>query len=76
MRPETKPYNDEIDKFRLEFTTQIDVIISLNNNFTALKSINTLKYDIWITYVGIKLKLGELPKNAKELNEFLFSNFF
>ena len=22
------------------------------------------------------LKLGELPKNAKELNEFLFSDFF
>ena len=69
-------YKDEIDKFRSGFTTQTDVIISLNNYFTALKSINTLKYDIWITYVGVKLKLGELPKNAKELNEFLFSDFF
>jgi hypothetical protein len=69
-------YTDEIEKFKLGISTQTDVIISLNNYFTTLQSINKLKYDLWITYVGLKFKLGELPENAKELNDFLFSDFF
>ena len=71
-----KTYENELDKFKLGFTTQTEVIINLNNYFSSLESINKLKYDIWTTYVGIKLKLGELPKNAKELNEFSFSDLF
>jgi len=68
-------YQDEVEKFKLGSSTQTDVIISLNNYFRALKSLNSLKYGVWKTYVGIKYKLGELPNNKKELNEFLFSVF-
>ena len=69
-------YQDEIDKFKLGKSTQTDLIISLNNYFKTLKALNLLKYDIWIIYVGINFNLGELPQNAEELNEFLFSDFF
>ena len=69
-------YQDEIDKFKLGKSTQTDLIISLNNYFKTLKALNLLKYDIWIIYVGINFNLGELPQNAEELNDFLFSDFF
>ena len=69
-------YQNEVDKFRLGNSSQTDVIISLNNYYAALKSLNLLKYDIWKIYVGINFKLGELPQNVEELNEFLFSDFF
>ncbi|NQW36171.1 MAG: TolC family protein [Flavobacteriales bacterium] len=69
-------YQDEMEKFKLGNSTQTEVIINLDNYFEALNSLNTLKYNAWKTYVGIKFILGELPKNVKELSEFLLSDFF
>lgn len=69
-------YEDELEKFKLGASTQTDIIISLDNYFDARKSLNSLKYDVWKTYVDIKFILGELPKNEEELNSFLFSSLF
>ena len=66
---------DEINKFKLGNSTQIDITNSLNSYFLSRKKLNVYKYDIWRTYVSIKFQLGELPKNQNELNEFLFSDF-
>ena len=66
---------DEEEKFKLGSSTQIDVILSLDQYFTTLKSLNSVKHDVWKTYVNIKLTLGELPKNSNELNEFSLINF-
>ena len=66
---------DEEEKFKLGSSTQIDVILSLNQYFTTLKSLNSAKHDVWKTYVNIKLTLGELPNNTNELNEFSLINF-
>ncbi len=66
---------DEINKFKLGNSTQIDIINSLNNYFLSRKKLNAYKYDVWRTYVSIKFQLGELPKNQNDLNEFLFSDF-
>jgi hypothetical protein len=69
-------YENEIEKFKLGNSTQTNIIITLDNYFVALKSLNNLKYDVWKSYVGIKFILGELPKNVEELNKFLFSELF
>lgn len=69
-------YQDEVDKYKLGNSTQTDIIVTLNNYFDALKSLNSLKYDVWKTYVDTKFILGELPKNEDELNRFLFSSLF
>jgi len=69
-------YEDELEKFKLGNSTQTDIIITLDNYFDALKSLNSLKYDVWKTYINIKFILGELPKNETELNRFLFSSLF
>lgn len=69
-------YENELAKFKLGNSTQTDIIITLNNYFDTLKSLNNLKYDVWKSYVEIKFVLGELPKNVEELNKFLFSELF
>jgi hypothetical protein len=67
---------DEINKFKLGNSTQIDITNSLNEYFLSQKSLNSYKHEVWRTYVAIKFQLGELPKNQNELNEFIFSDFF
>ncbi|MDT7830904.1 TolC family protein [Flavobacteriaceae bacterium S356] len=69
-------YLDEKEKFKLGSSTQIDITLSFDNYFTAMKSLNTLKYDIWRNYVSLKFKLGELPNNEQELNEFTLLKLF
>ncbi len=69
-------YQDEKEKFKLGNATQIDVTISFDNYFKALKSLNNLKYEIWKNFVNLKFILGELPNNQQELNEFTLLNFF
>lgn len=69
-------YLDEKEKFKLGSATQIDITLSFDNYFDAMKSLNTLKYEIWRNYVSLKFKLGELPNNEKELNEFTLLNLF
>lgn len=69
-------YEDELQKFKLGTSTQTDIIITLDNYFDALKSLNNLKYDVWKSYVDIKFILGDLPVNENELNNFLLSSIF
>lgn len=69
-------YLDEKEKFKLGSSTQIDITLSFDNYFSAMKSLNTLKYEIWRNYVSLKFKLGELPNNEQELNEFTLLNLF
>ncbi len=69
-------YEDELAKFKLGNSTQTDIIVVLEDYFNALKSLNSLKYDVWKSYVEIKFLLGDLPKNEEELNNFLLLGLF
>ena len=69
-------YEDELTKFKLGDATQTDIIIVLEDYFDALNSLNSLKYDVWKSYVEIKFQLGDLPKNEEELNSFLLLGLF
>ena len=69
-------YLDEQAKFKLGNATQIDVLLSFDNYFAALKSLNNLKYEIWRNYVTLKFIVGELPSNQQELNEFTLLDLF
>lgn len=71
-----KNYEDELAKYKLGTSTQTDIIIVLEDYFDALKSVNTLKYDVWKSYVQIKFQLGDLPKNEEELNSFMLLGLF
>lgn len=71
-----KNYEDEQEKFKLGNSTQTDIIIALDNYFDAYKSLNNLKYEVWKLYIEIKFRLGELPKNVEELNQFLLFELF
>lgn len=69
-------YLDEQAKFKLGNATQIDVLLSFDNYFAALKSLNNLKYEIWRNYVTLKFIVGELPSNQQELNDFTLLDLF
>lgn len=71
-----KNYENEIEKFKLGNSTQTDIIITLDDYFEALKSLNSLKYNVWKSYINIKYILGELPKNVEELEDFSFPQLF
>ena len=68
--------HDEQEKFKFDNATQIDVTLSFNNYYDALVSLNTLKYDLYTTFVQVKLLLGELPENKEAINAFSFMEFF
>jgi len=69
-------YKDEQEKFKFGSATQIDVILSFDNYYDALITLNTLKYDLYNTFVQIKLLLGELPDNQEAIIAFSFMEFF
>jgi outer membrane protein TolC len=68
-----KNYQDEFDKYKLGSATQTDVIIVLEDYFEALKSLNNLKYDVWMSFIEIKFLLGDLPKTENELSNFFLT---
>src|SRR5690606_34172241 len=68
--------HDEQEKFKFDNATQIDVTLSFNNYYDALVSLNTIKYDLYTTFVQVKLLLGELPENKEAINAFSFMEFF
>lgn len=69
-------YRAEKEKFNYGDATQIDVVLSFNNYFDAQTALNNLKYELYSTYVELRLLLGELPRNQQELSSFNVMEFF
>ena len=71
-----KTWLDELEKFKLGSSTQIDIINSYENYMTSTVDLNTLKFKIHDTVTQLKFLTGELPTNEDQLDTFSLDHYF
>lgn len=69
-------WKNEILKFKLGNSTQLDVIQSFDNYFASSRIFNGRKFRIHDLVIKLKYLIGELPETEKQLNDFSLANFF
>ncbi len=68
-------WKDEIVKFKLGNSTQIDIIQSFDNYFASARTFNSRKFRIHDLVIKLKYLLGELPGTEKQMNNFSLANY-
>jgi len=71
-----KSWLDEIEKFKLGSSTQIDIINSFETYIASTVDLNTLKFKIHDTVTQLKFLVCELPTNEDQLSTFSLDTYF
>jgi len=71
-----KSWLDEIEKFKMGSSTQIDIINSFETYNSSTLDLNTLKFKIHDTVTQLKFLVCELPTNEAQLNTFSLDTYF
>lgn len=71
-----KSWFDEIEKFKMGSSTQIDIINSFEIYIASTVDLNNLKFKIHDTVTQLKFLVCELPTNEDQLSTFSLDTYF